>query len=421
MSIRLVNSVAVSLFGIILSAAFCDIRWTQKKKLLMGISAVALILLQGSLVLILEPPLSWRLYPLVMHVPLLIVLYFFNKSWLWSGVAILTAYNCCVLRRWLAFLIVTVGGGHFMTNAGAEVLITIPLLLAIVYAIAPAVRTFSRYTVSIQLQFALIPALSYFFYYLIRIYTDWFERGTPIVVEFMSFVCSGAYLVFALRVSKEERQRSQMERTQGEMNLQLEQAIREIEFLRESQEQVRVYRHDLRHHMQYLSSCIEKGNLIQAQTYINEICSEIEENKIVTYCENEAANLIFSAYAGRAEARAISFTVSANIPSAIHISEKDLCVILSNALENALHACEKLQEKGNTGVMEVNAYQKGKKLFFQFINSCDDNISFVDGVPVTTQPGHGIGVNSICTLVEKYEGIYNFMTQNGKFILRISL
>ena len=421
MSIRLVNSLAVSLFGIILSAAFCDIRWTQKKKLLMGISAVVLIILQGSLVTRLEPLLIRRLYPLVMHVPLLVVLYFFNKKWLWSGIAILAAYNCCVLRRWLAFLVVTVGGGRFMTSAGAEVLITIPLLLAIVYAIAPAVRTFSRYTVSIQLQFALIPALSYFFYYLIRIYADWFESGTPIVVEFMSFACSGACLVFALHISKEERQRSQMERTQGEMNLQLQQAIREIELLRESQEQVKVYRHDLRHHMQYLFSCIEKGNLTQAQTYINEICSEIEENKIITYCENEVANLIFSAYAGRAETRAIPFTVSANIPSAIHISEKDLCVIFSNALENALYACEKLQEKGNPGVMEVNAYQKGKKLFIQFINSCDDNISFADGVPVTTQPGHGIGIKSICTLVEKYGGIYNFTTQNGEFVLRISL
>ena len=142
---------------------------------------------------------------------------------------------------------------------------------------------------------------------------------------------------------------------------------------------------------------------------------------MITFCENEAANLIFSAFAGRMKEHDIAISIKAQIPRNIHISESDLCVLLSNALENALHACGKLQEKGNTGVMEVNAYQKGKKLFFQFINSCDDNISFADGVPVTTQPGHGIGINSICTLVEKYGGIYNFTTQNGEFVLRISL
>ena len=237
----------------------------------------------------------------------------------------------------------------------------------------------------------------------------------------MSFVCSAAYLVFVLRSSEEKWIRSQLEQTQDTLNLQISQAVREIDTLRESQQKTKEYRHDLRHHMQYLSACIENGKLEHAQDYIRGICSEIEANKVITFCENEAANLIFSAFAGRMKEHNIAMPVKAQIPRNIHISESDLCVLLSNALENALHSCLKIQEEGREATVEVSAFEKNDKLFLQIINSCDSDIIFVQGIPVTSQADHGIGVRSICALVERYEGIYTFETEEGKFILRVSL
>ena len=67
------------------------------------------------------------------------------------------------------------------------------------------------------------------------------------------------------------------------------------------------------------------------------------------------------------------------------------------------------------------AFEKNKKLFLQFMNSCDSDITFVHGIPVTNQPDHGIGVRSICALVERYDGIYTFEVAEDKFILRISI
>ena len=191
--------------------------------------------------------------------------------------------------------------------------------------------------------------------------------------------------------------------------------------MRKSQEKAISYRHDLRHHMLYLSSCIEDGQLEQAQAYIHEICSEIESHKVINFCENEAANLIFSAFSEKSQQKGISMEVRAEISRIITVSESDLCVLFSNALENALHACQKLKEKGILGSIEVLTYEKKGKLFFQVINSCDSDIVFEKGIPVTDSPGHGIGVRSICALVEKYGGIYYFSVKEGKFILRISL
>lgn len=139
--------------------------------------------------------------------------------------------------------------------------------------------------------------------------------------------------------------------------------MREIEALRLSQQRASTYRHDLRHHMQFLAGCIENGRTEQALGYIRSVCSEIEAGKVTAYCENEAANLIFSAFADRAAKAGVQFTVQAGISQALPVSESDLCVLLSNALENALHAAVRCREAGQGAFIETTGHEKGKSCF----------------------------------------------------------
>ena len=147
----------------------------------------------------------------------------------------------------------------------------LPLLLLLLRT-APAVRSISRYSVTVQCQFGCTPALYYAFDYLTRVYTNLLADGDPAVVEFMPFVCCVAYLMFLARLSKEQEARAHLEQLQNSLNLQVGQAVREIEALRESQQKTRAYRHDLRHHLQYLSGCLENGQYEQAQRYIWSSC-----------------------------------------------------------------------------------------------------------------------------------------------------
>ena len=55
------------------------------------------------------------------------------------------------------------------------------------------------------------------------------------------------------------------------------------------------------------------------------------------------------------------------------------------------------------------------------MNDCREAVRFKDGIPVTDRPGHGIGVSSICAIVERYGGLYSFSVREGKFVLRVSL
>lgn len=419
--ISILNGGAVSIFGSLLSAAFCNALGTRRNRRIFLCCMVVVLLLQGGASFLWEDDFLRQVYPLVMHLPLMLVLYILTGKLLWPFVSILSAYLCCQLRRWLALLVVEMFSGGPMMQDAVEFIITLPLLLLLLCFVSPHVKRLSGYSAKSQCQFGVIPALYYSFDYLTRVYTDILFSGAPVVVEFMPFVCCIAYLAFLLYNSAEEQTQNRLQQIQKSLDLQLTQAVREINALRESQAMARQYRHDLRHHLQYISVCIENGQEELAQSYISGICKEIETQTVKHYCENEAANLILSAFVGRARKDGIDMNVHGVLPTFIMVSDSDLCVLLSNALENALHACQPIAAAGKVCTIDVRFYEREGKLFLQVVNPCENAVRFEKGIPVTDKVGHGIGVQSICAIVERYGGIYSFEVQDGRFILRLSL
>ena len=72
------NGVAVALFGIALSAAFCDIHWTKKNCIILAVGSAAMLLMQA----LITYKGSWmamqEAYPLTTHLPLAIILSVLN-------------------------------------------------------------------------------------------------------------------------------------------------------------------------------------------------------------------------------------------------------------------------------------------------------------------------------------------------------
>lgn len=419
--LELLDGAAVGIFGILLSAAFCPIRWTDKKRWALAGCTAGLLALQGIFYFGASPTAAQYLYPLITHLPLYVVLVLLSGQKVWPLVAVLTAYLCCQVRRWAALAVALFFPQHPLVQPVAELLFTLPLLLLFIRFVAPSMRQLSHYPASVQCQFGIVPLVGYLFDYITHVYTSLLSEANPAAVEFMFFVCCAAFLCSILRASRVERQRIQMEQLQTSLNLQVTQAMREIEALRLSQQRASTYRHDLRHHMQFLAGCIENGRTEQALGYIRSVCSEIEAGKVTAYCENEAANLIFSAFADRAAKSGVQFTVQAGISQALPVSESDLCVLLSNALENALHAAVRCREAGQGAFIETTGHEKGKKLFLQITNSCLPDVQFREGIPVTDRTGHGLGVRSICAISERYGGLTSFAAKDGQFTLRVML
>lgn len=421
--ISLLDDVSVSAFGGLLSASFCGALDTRRSRGIFWLGMALMMMFQGVTYSISNAEFHRQVYPLIVHLPLLALLRVLSGKWLWPAISILFAYLFCQMRRWPALFVAAMLPEVEMMQQLAELAFTVPLLLIFLRFAAPAVRQLMEYPVKTQCQFGMIPALYYAFDYLTRVYTDLLSRGSPVVVEFMPTACCGAYLIFLLYNAAEERKRSLLRQTRDNLNLQVAQAAREISALRESQALTVRYRHDLHHHLQYLLSCIENGQTERAKGYITGICTEIESKRIRRYCENEAVNLILSAFVKRAEKTGIEMDIRGALPDAIPVSDNDLCAVLSNALENALHACHPLAAAGMvcTISVEFRFRDEDGKLFLQIVNPCREEVRFERGIPVSGRPGHGIGVQSICAVVERYGGGYTFFTENNQFILRLFL
>lgn len=102
--IYVANLAAVGIFGIILSALFCDIKWTRKKYIIYILASAAILLLQGIVFKEWDLQTVYCFYPLITHLP------------------------------------VAMFAGDGMVQNIMELIITVPLFLFLVKFIAPSVR-----------------------------------------------------------------------------------------------------------------------------------------------------------------------------------------------------------------------------------------------------------------------------------------
>ena len=420
-AISLLNDVAVSLFGSILAASFCGALDSRRSRVAFWCCMAVIPLVSGWIYATWDGEFLRMIYPLLIHLPLILLMSALTQKPWWSTVSVLTAYLCCQLRRWLALLVVALTSGDHVMQDVVELVVTLPLLALLLRFAAPSIRRLADHSIKLKLIFGVIPTVYYVFDYATVVYTDILTSGRPVVVEFMPFVCCGAYLAFLLYYVAEEEQRNRLQLLQNGLEMQVTQAVREIDELRQSQKQASTYRHDLRHHLQYLAGCIEEGQAERAQAYISGICAEIEAQKAQWYCENDTANLILSAFAQRASRDGIFLNTTVTLPPFLLVSDSDLCVLLSNALENALHACQNLPAAGTARIISVDGYEQDGRLFLQVTNPCGELVRFENGIPISSQPGHGLGVQSICAIVKRYGGVCSFSVNNGIFFLRLSL
>ncbi|HEY5585752.1 MAG TPA: ATP-binding protein [Ruminiclostridium sp.] len=98
----------------------------------------------------------------------------------------------------------------------------------------------------------------------------------------------------------------------------------------------------------------------------------------------------------------------------------DLCVILSNAIENAVNACKRIPI-ANDRIIRIICKTKNDKLFIQIANSYEGTIIFVDDMPISIEENHGLGTKSIAAVAQKYGGVYSFTTEDEVFKTSIIL
>ncbi len=419
-AIQLANYAFVLFFGIIAALYLADAPFSMHKRLylftLLGFGAIQIIFY-----LLLGETILYKCYPLLIHLPLILLIRFvLHRNTYISVIAVLSAYLFCTPRKWFGTLVSAFAGYDPVVANIASLIITIPLLFIVIRYVSPNIIRLKYESKTILLLFFLLPTFYYILEYAFTVYTNLLYTGNAVVVEFMDCSVVLLYFVFATLSLKFSSEKAKAESSSMLLYNIAVQAQKEIAQLSHSEKQAAIYRHDLRHHMNFLQQCINEDKKEEAIAYIHEISDTLTQSKLIRYCENESLNLILSSYAEQAslEHIAVDFSVTATDFSRFQIT--DLCGLLANALENAIHACRSITD-GSQPYIRLRLYEKSNRLCINMANNYGKEPVFENKIPVTISHGHGIGVLSMISVVEKYEGIYGFSTHQGEFRFQVSM
>ena len=261
----------------------------------------------------------------------------------------------------------------------------------------------------------LIPATFYLLWYY-EIYVDSSQSSLHVALQpknaiFLFFINVGASLVYYI-VARLITERDKNIKLREKNHLLAMQKL-QYENLKERIAEARRAKHDVRHHIVLMQELLKKKDYDGLESYLQEYRTSLPEDTPFVFCENSAANAVIAYFAQLAKSGGIGFDVNVKIPEEIEIEKTDLSVLLGNLLENAVEACSQCRN----GRITVRASYEAKSLCIAVDNNFDGKIrqsgdkTFLS----TKQNGRGLGIESVKSIAEKYDGLCNFAADEKMF------
>ena len=237
----------------------------------------------------------------------------------------------------------------------------------------------------------------------ITVYTNHYQMLAVQVLGMASLFC----ILFAykrlLQNFRLSTELSLLEQEEHSMNRYVEEA-------RTRYERTASFRHDVKNHMAVLKKLLQSGNLEQAVQYIGDMEGMAEELSFPCSTNNPVVDILAGNKLGIAKSMGIDVNCSLVLPYPCGLRDIDICIILSNALDNAIHACKDMED-GAERYIHVTGRIQGDFLLMEIENSFHGK-----GIPK-----EGTGLSNIKAVAEKYQGAMSVRTQGCVFILHVLL
>lgn len=185
-------------------------------------------------------------------------------------------------------------------------------------------------------------------------------------------------------------------------------------------EETRQARHDMRHHFSVLSALAERKEWEELKDYLGNAWESIP-NVELNLCDNQAVDGVAGHFCLRFKENQIPFSIDIDLPRKLPVSEIDMCLIMSNLLENALEAS--LRTEKTKRYIKFQAYLHSDNVVLITVeNKFDGIIKEKNGVfQSSKRKGDGVGLQSVRSMAEKNGGYCSFTQSNGVFCANVML
>lgn len=165
--------------------------------------------------------------------------------------------------------------------------------------------------------------------------------------------------------------------------------------------------HDMNNHMSVIKYFLENKDYKNMDDYIQSLSERIVTNKDNNICRNKVINAICLDKCERCKKAGINIRFDTVINSKINIDDLDLCIVLGNLIDNAIEACEKINDKEVQKVIQVSARIYLNQIYIKVINSKNNKVEKRNNKFLTSKKdkkNHGIGLENVKEAVHKNHG-----------------
>ncbi len=213
-----------------------------------------------------------------------------------------------------------------------------------------------------------------------------------------------------------------------EKSRQYRSQIAAYEMLEEQYTRSERLRHDLKNHVIALTGLLEKKEWKKMGSYLDSMADSADLRTGEEITGNRVVDILLYQKRKSAEEKHILWECDVQMPPNCCISEFDLCVLFGNILDNAVEACERLQQVGRhcdqPPFISVQAGSIRKCFLLEVKNSVSmaekGQSPTADRITVKkNREGHGFGLLNVGDVVHKYNGVMNTEMREETFVTSV--
>ena len=173
-------------------------------------------------------------------------------------------------------------------------------------------------------------------------------------------------------------------------------------------EKTKAFRHDVKNHITVLTGLLNQGDIQSAEKYLSELKIITDDFSLRFHTGRAVTDVLVGIKLSEAEEKGIDCSCKMKIPRC-GIMDSDLCIILANAVDNAVHGCENVKTNSERFV-EISGTVHENMFLIEIRNSFDGK-GFKNGT----------GLENIERTAKKYGGSIRISCSEDIFTLQIMM